>query len=474
MDFSQDYVQIINGKSAPTEQTRHGVNPANKQALPPVPVATQQDLDNAVAAGKAAFETWSRTPFEERQKATIAYADAVEAHSAALVELLTREQGRPTEQAWMEVGGAPEWIRGLASIPLPDEVIEDNEQHTVVNRNTPLGVVAAIVPWNFPIRLAVGKIAPAVLTGNVVIVKPSPFTPYCGLKLVELAQQFFPPGVVQSLSGDDNLGPWITSHPGIDKINFTGSTATGKKVVQSASQTLKRVTLELGGNDPAIILPDVNVEKVADQIATFAFLNTGQICLNIKRIYVHESIYDKFKEAMVKSVDGYVVGDGSQPTTTHGPIQNAMQYARVKTFFDDIEVQGWKAVAGGKIEESAGYFIHPTIIDNPPEDSRIVVEEPFGPIVPLLKWSDEKDVIERANNTVNGLGASVWGKDLDRAGKVAKQLQAGTVWVNTHFELSPLAPFGGHKESGLGSEWGVDGMKAHCNAQVLFFKKTAA
>ncbi|KAJ4152144.1 hypothetical protein NW765_017653 [Fusarium oxysporum] len=232
----------------------------------------------------------------------------------------------------------------------------------------------------------------------------SPFTPYGGLKLVELAQKFFPPGVVQSLSGDDHLGPWITSHPGIDKISFTGSTATGKAVVRSAISTLKRVTLELGGNDPAITFPDVDIEKTAEKVAFFAFLNSGQICLNLKRIFVHESIYADFKAAIVKQVKSFTLGDGSKQGVTHGPLQNVAQFERVKTYFNDIEKEGWNVAVGGKIEPLAGYFINPTIIDRPPETSRIVVEEPFGPIVPMLSWKEEDEVIQRANNTTMGLG----------------------------------------------------------------------
>ncbi|WYZ39875.1 hypothetical protein EsH8_IV_000216 [Colletotrichum jinshuiense] len=471
LSFQENFVQIIDGKPSSTEKTRHGINPANLEAKPEVPVATSSDVDRAVAAAKDAFKIWSKVPYEERRKAVLAYADAVDRLRSQFRDLLISEQGKPIPQADAETDSAISWIRGMANIDLPEDVVEDSETRTIITRYTPLGVVGAIVPWNFPLLLATGKIAPALLTGNVIIIKPSPFTPYCGLKLVELAQEFFPPGVVQSLSGDDNLGPWLTSHPGIDKISFTGSTTTGKLVMQSASKTLKRVTLELGGNDPAIVFPDVDVDKVAEKVAFFAFLNSGQICLNLKRIYVHESIFEQFKESLVKHVKGYSVGDGSQKGVTHGPLQNSMQYERVKTFFKDIKSQGWQVAVGGEIETSQGYFITPTVIDRPPETSRIVVEEPFGPIVPLLSWKDEDEVIARANDTSMGLGASVWTNDLDKAARVAKQIQAGNVWINTHFDLSPAAPFGGHKESGIGTEWGINGLKGFCNVQTLFMNK---
>ncbi|KAJ5041516.1 uncharacterized protein L3040_005101 [Drepanopeziza brunnea f. sp. 'multigermtubi'] len=333
------------------------------------------------------------------------------------------------------------------------------------------------------------KIAPAVVTGNAIIIKPSPFTPYSGLKLVELAQNFFPPGVVQSLSGDDNLGPWITSHPGIDKISFTGSTRTGKLVAASAAKTLKRVTLELGGNDAAIVCADVDIEKVAPEIANFAFLNSGQICLCIKRIFIHKSIYEPFLEALARHAETLRVGDGFAPDTFCGPLQNSMQYERVKGFFADIEKEQWTVAFGGKVENTSGYFINPTIIDNPADDSRIVTEEPFGtlvrvhttlakangilvgPIVPTLCWESEVEVVERANATDMGLGASVWSKDVESASRIARQLEAGTVWVNNHFDLSPMAPFGGFKESGWGVEMGVAGLKAMCNSQTLMINK---
>jgi len=363
------------------------------------------------------------------------------------------------------------WLAETAKLKIPEEVVEDTEDRSVIQRYTPLGVVAAIVPWNFPIQLACGKIAPAVLTGNCIIVKPSPFTPYCGLKLAELAQKFFPPGVIQALSGDDSLGPWLTAHPGIDKISFTGSTATGKKVMESASKTLKRVTLELGGKDPAIICKSVDIAKTAPTIATLAFLNSGQICLALKRIYIHESIYNEFRDAMVAYTKTLKVGDGMEDGVFLGPIQNSMQYDRVQGFFDDVEKEGMKVAVGGKSKDSEGYFISPTIIDNPKEDSRLVQEEPFGPILPILSWSDEDEVIDRANNTRMGLGASVWTTDLEEASRIARRLDAGSVWVNAHLEVGPHFAFGGHKESGIGSEWGVGGLKAFCNVQTLYMKK---
>lgn len=392
---------------------------------------------------------------------------------------------------------AAQWIRGINKIDIQEEVLEDLEDRTVITRYTPLGVVGTIVPWNYPIAIAIEKISPALVTGNTIIVKPSPFTPYCSLKMVELAQQFFPPGVIQVLSGDDNLGPWITSHPGIDKITFTGSTATGKKVMESASKSLKRITLELGGNDPAIVCKDVDIAKVAPAIAQLAFLNSGQVCLAIKRIYIHESIYSEFRAAMIEATKQMQIGDGFKDGVFLGPIQNEIQYERVRGFFDDIEKQGQKIAVGGEFEQSQGYFVQPTIVDNPSQSSRIVLEEPFGmsplmilcliqsnalhvfklmtdfvgPILPIMPWSTEEEVIKRANDTQTGLGASVWSADLKQAAHLARQLEAGNVWVNAHLEVSPAFPFSGHKQSGIGSEGGIVGLKSFCNLQSLFLKK---
>jgi acyl-CoA reductase-like NAD-dependent aldehyde dehydrogenase len=242
-------------------------------------------------------------------------------------------------------------------------------------------------------------------------------------------------------------------------------------VLESASKTLKRVTLELGGKDPAVVCKSVDIAATAPKIATFAFINSGQICIALKRIYIHEDIYDEFRDAMVAYTKTLKVGDGMEDGVFMGPIQNSMQYNRVQGFFDDIEKQGQKVAVGGKVPDSAGYFINPTIIENAKEDSRLVVEEPFGPIVPILSWKDEEDVIERANNTKMGLGASVWSNDMEEADRIAKRLDAGTVWVNAHAETDPKFAFGGHKESGIGTEYGIGGLKAFCNVQTFHIKK---
>jgi len=383
------------------------------------------------------------------------------------------EQGKPLGLAQTEVSMTLTWLRTFATMQIPEEVLDDNDERTIYSTHPPLGVVGAIVPWNWPILLGLGKVGPALMTGNVVIMKPSPYTSYCDLKLGELAFSVFPPGVFQVLSGGDELGPWMTAHPGIDMISFTGSIATGKRVAASCAATLKRYVLELGGNDAAIVCGDVDIAKCLPKIATLAFLNSGQICMLAKRIYVHESIYDRFRDAMVDFTRNNIkTGGGFEPDVVVGPIQNSMQFELVKDMYSEIERQGWKVALEGKVREtSRGYFIEPAIIDNPPEDSRIVVEEPFGPIVPLLKWSSEEDVIERANALKTGLGTSVWSKDVARAEKMARQISAGSVWVNSHFDVAPNVPFGGHKESGVGMEWGIEGFRHFTNSRSIWVWK---
>ncbi|MGQ4615702.1 aldehyde dehydrogenase family protein [Nocardia sp. R7R-8] len=462
------YVNTINGESRDSATRAAVYNPATGQVFTEVPIATQADLDEAVAAARAAFPAWSATPLSERQAIVSAIGDRLEQHAEEFLALLTAEQGKPRGMAEWEVYGSVAWFREIAKQALPEEVLEDTPERKVISRHTPLGVVGAIVPWNFPILLAVWKIAPALVSGNTIIVKPSPFTPLCDLKLVELVQDLLPPGVLSALSGDDDLGKWMTAHPGIAKIAFTGSTETGKHVMASAAGTLKRLTLELGGNDPAIVLPDVDPEKVAPQIFWAAFQNNAQFCNAAKRVYIHDDVYDAVRDALVAYAKTVVVGDGSLPETQLGPIQNRPQLDKVAEYFADCKANGYTFALGGEIDtESGGWFVPVTLVDNPPEDSRLVAEEPFGPILPLLRWSDEADVIARANDTLWGLGASVWGNDLAAVERIGRQLEAGTVWLNEIHQYSPHQVFGGHKQSGIGAENSLHGLAEYTNHQTI-------
>lgn len=471
MNFDNDYRMLIGGQLVSGSATLDVVNPANEEVVGSVPDATSADLDNAIGAARAAFPGWAGTPIEERKAKLAALGQAIMANADPLMRLLTKEQGKPHAEAQGEVMGAGYWLMAASQLDLPVTVNEDSDDRYSETRHVPLGVVGAIAPWNFPMILAMFKVGPALLAGNTMVLKPSPFTPLATLKFGELAAELLPPGVLNIVTGGDDLGPWMTSHPGFDKISFTGSTATGKRVMQSAAPTLKRVTLELGGNDAAIVMPDVDVEKVAEELFWAAFRNNGQICIATKRMYVHQDIYDQLRDALVAYAKTVKVGDGSEQGTQIGPINNKQQYARVLELIQDAKDRGYKFLVGGEKADVPGYFIPVTILDNPPEDSRIVQEEQFGPVLPLIKFDDYNDVIARANATDYGLGGSVWGNDEDKAFEIAQRIASGTVWVNETQHLSPMAAFGGMKQSGVGVEGGVEGLLEYTNAQTIVRKK---
>jgi len=474
MKFDSDFTMTIGGKAVAGASSFEVLNPANEKVIARAPDCSRAQLDEAVAAARAAFPAWSATPIEKRREALLAIAGTLAANAEPLKRLLTAEQGKPHDDAAGDILGGAYWCQAISSLDLPVTVVEDTAERRGETRHVPIGVVGAIAPWNFPIVLAMFKVAPALLAGNTVVLKPSPFTPLTTLKVGELLRGVLPDGVLNIVTGGDDLGPWITSHPGIDKVSFTGSTQTGRKVMQSAAATLKRITLELGGNDAAIVMPDVDVEKVAEQLFWAAFKNTGQICIATKRMYVHKDIYEPLKAALVAYAKTVKVGDGAEQGAQLGPIQNRLQYQRVLELIEDARAKGYKFLIGGEKSEAPGYFVPVTIIDNPPEDSRIVQEEQFGPVLPLLKFDDLDDVIARANATPYGLGGSVWTADEDKAAEIASRLATGTVWINESQHLSPLAAFGGHKQSGLGVEGALEGLLEYTNTQTIFLKKAAA
>lgn len=348
---------------------------------------------------------------------------------------------------------------GAASQELSDEVQHEDETLKIVSTYHPIGVVGAITPWNFPLVLAAAKIAAALVTGNCIIVKPSPLTPCATLKFAELAISVLPPGVLQALNGDNDLGRLITIHPGIDKITFTGSTATGRLVAANAAKTLKRVTLELGGNDASIVCPDVDVKTVAPKIAAGVFFHSGQMCVATKRVYVHQDIFPEFRDAFVEAVRNIEIEVSSEIPTMFSPMQNELQYNIVNGLINDSRQNGYTLLRGDQAdEEHPGFFILPVVVDQPPEDSKVVQMEQFGPIIPLSTWSSEADVIERVNGVDTGLGSCVWAKDVGNAQRIARQLEVGTVWINSTEIPDPRGYFSGWKQSGIGGEWGETGL----------------
>ena len=468
------YANLIGGEMVTTDATLDVVNPATEQVIAQVPACGKDELDRAVDAARVAFESWRKTTPEERQKVVLGIAAAIKDNADELFRLLTSEQGKPHAQAQQEIYGAAGLAKAQAGLTLDDVINQDDDPRLSRTRRVPVGVVGGIVPWNFPIMMAIQKIVPALVAGCTIVLKPSPFTPLTTLRIAELIKDVVPAGTVNIITGEDSLGPLITEHPGIDKITFTGSTATGKKIMEGAARDLKRITLELGGNDASIVLPDADVEKVAEQLFWSSFSNAGQVCIAAKRIYIHEDIYDDLSRAIADYAKGVTVGDGSQQGTGVGPIQNRKQFERVCDLIQDAKDNGYSFLTGGDTDPSGtGYYVPITILDNPPEDARIVAEEQFGPVMPLMKFSSVDEAIARANASQYGLAGAIWSKDTDAAVEIAEQLETGTVWINEFMHLSPLAPFGGHKQSGFGAEYGIDGLKEFTYPQVITVKRDA-
>src|SRR5438874_10553452 len=456
----------LDGQAAPTAATFDVLNPATNEVYAQAPECSKEQLDAAMESASKAYRDWKADEGARRDALRQAAAVLLGA-SGDLAPVLTGEQGKPLSDANLEIFAAGMWLQYYADLEVPREVIQDDDSAFVEVVRRPLGVVAAITPWNFPVTLASWKIAPALLAGNTLVLKPSPFTPLSTLKIGELLRDVFPPGVFNVVSGGDELGAWMTSHPVPRKISFTGSVATGKKVAASAAPDLKRVTLELGGNDPAILLDDVDPSTVADRVYRYAFANNGQICSAIKRVYVPAAMYDEVVEVMATQARSHKVGDGTDPDTQLGPINNRPQYERVSELVADALKGGARAVAGGKPIDSPGNFFEPTILADIADGTRIVDEEQFGPALPVIPYRDVDDAVERANATHFGLSGSVWSGDADRAAEVAERLECGTAWVNTHLALAPHQPFGGAKWSGIGVENGPWGLYGFTELQVL-------
>lgn len=466
------YKLSIYGQLVASQSSFDVFNPATNEVIAQAPQATAAQLEEAIEGAALAFKSWSTLEWQQRSDYLLRYADALEARQEELITLLTLEQGKPRHsQAKSEVEAAIYWVREVAKRHIPVEIIEDTDQHVVEVHHTPLGVVGAITPWNFPVLLGLWKVAPCLITGNTMVMKPSPYTPLTSLFFGEIAQGVLPAGVLSVVSGGNELGQIMTEHPAIAKISFTGSTATGKRVMASGASNLKRITLELGGNDAAVVLADADWQAIVQPLFWAAFGNSGQWCIAVKRLYVHSSIHAAFTAAFVEYAKTVKVGDGMDPTTDLGPIQNRMQYDKLVELFEDTRQQGYTVAIGGVIDQGlAGNFVPVTVVDNPPEHSRIVQEEPFGPILPIIAFDDVEEVIAKVNASPFGLAGSVWGSR-EAAIAVAKRMETGTVWVNEIHIHGIDIPFGGHKLSGMGVENGQEGLAGFTNTKSYLFKK---
>ncbi|CCM79209.1 aldehyde dehydrogenase family protein [Rhizobium mesoamericanum] len=461
---------IIDGKPITGERSFSVLNPATGIEAGRVPNMGAAELNAAVAAAKAAFPTWSAKGDQELQAACAAVTARIEAHAEELARLITLEQGKPLNglgSRW-EMGGTVAWAGYTTALTLPPKVLQDNSEGRVELYRKPLGVVGSITPWNFPVMIAIWHVMPALRTGNTVVIKPSPLTPLATLRLVEIMNEVLPPGVLNVVTGDDgefNIGAAMSAHPDISKIVFTGSCATGQKVMRSAAETMKRLTLELGGNDAGIVLPDADPQAIAEGLFWGAFINNGQTCAAMKRLYVHESIHDAVCDALVAYARNVPVGDGMEEGSVLGPVQNRMQFEKLSRLVSDAKERGLVLLGG---EPGEGLFFPPTIVAGLKNGDPLVDEEQFGPALPIIKYSSVDEAIAFANDSANGLGGSVWSSDISAAKAVASRMQCGSVWVNKHGAIQPNAPFGGVKASGFGVEFAEEGLQEYTNIQVVF------
>ena len=435
------------------------LDPATGEAFDEAPDQHPDELDAVVGRAHEAWRGWRADP-AARTTALLAAADAVEAAGADLAPLLTREQGKPLAESHAEVARTAARLRYFADLyPGPRPITDGRAMRSEI-RWRPLGPVAAIVPWNFPLQLASAKFAPALAAGNTVVLKPSPFTPLATRLLGSVISAALPEDVLTVVTGREPLGARLASHPGIRHVTFTGSIPTGRAVAQGAAASLARVTLELGGNDAAILLEDVDVEQIADRLFWAAFRNCGQVCMAVKRVYAPARLYNDVVEALAQRAKTTVVRPGLEPGSQLGPVNNAAQLARVEGYAARALADGARAAAGGHRLDRPGYFFAPTVLADVPPDSPVVMQEQFGPVLPVLSYTSLDEAIEAANGTGFGLGGSVWGTDLDRAEAVADRLECGTAWINHHAELSLAQPFAGVKDSGVGvpgGPWGLYG-----------------
>ena len=439
----QSFANTVNGRPVTSSSSFESKNPATGETLGLVPRSTREQVAEAIAAARAAQPAWAALPDEKRCALLQQVADVLKDNADALAQWVTREQGKPlggvgpgqVPGSRFELWGCEAWTRVPASLPMPvDVAFEDDTRRDELHRK-PFGVIAAIAPWNWPLMIAIWQIIPSLRAGNTVVLKPSEYTSIGTLEMVRLIAAVLPAGVLNTVSGDGEVGAALVDNPGVDKIMFTGSGATGAKIAAVAAKHLTPTTMELGGNDAAIVLDDAVVTEL---------------------------------KALATAMP---MGDGMKPETVIGPIQNGMQFKKVSDLVDQARQGGATIVCGGKAPGGPGYFYPLTLVTDIGDGASLVDQEQFGPVLPIIKYRSVDEAVASANRLDVGLGASVWSRDVAKAKAVATRLQAGTVWINQHGMVHPMVPFGGSKKSGWGVEFGAEGLKAVTQPQVISVPK---
>ncbi|WP_207309126.1 aldehyde dehydrogenase family protein [Desulfobacter hydrogenophilus] len=470
-----EYALVINGEKVVSKETFDVINPATGEVFAACPKASVDQLDQAVAAAGKALPAWSALADEKRVEYLQQIAGVIEKNMAELSQLITLEQGKTQSGpgANFEVGGCMAWTQVTASLKLEDELIDDNPEDTIELTRKPVGVVGSITPWNWPLLIAVWHIMPALRVGCTVVIKPASYTPLSTLRLVELINDILPAGVLNVVAGSSEIGNVMSAHKGIDKIVFTGSVEVGQTIMQRAAGNLKTLTLELGGNDAGIVLPGTDIEPLLEPLFWGCFINAGQTCACLKRLFVHEDDYEEVCQKFADYVSKIPVGDGMDEANLIGPLANAAQFDIIRKYVDDARQKGARVLCGGEPMPGNGYFYPLTLVADVTDDMDLVKEEQFGTALPIIKYTTIDEAVERANAVDVGLGGSAWGNDVQQAKAVAQRLEAGTVWINAHGKLHPMAPFGGVKLSGIGTEFGLEGLKAYTTIQVVSVAKPA-
>jgi acyl-CoA reductase-like NAD-dependent aldehyde dehydrogenase len=457
---------LVDGRLVGSSTTFPVVDPTTGEELARCPAASTELVDEAVAAAQAAAPAWVRLG-EERRGYMQAIAEVIASHREPLATVLAYERAKTYRDCLSEIDLAITMVDYYRSATIPVDVISDTPTERVTVVREPIGVVAAISPWNSPFQSVVHKMAVGLLVGNTVVSKPSPFTPLSSLALAGLLRDVLPPGVVGMVAGGDDVGEAMCRHPGVNLISFTGSIATGRRIMAAAAPTLTRLSLELGGNDAAIVLPDVDVVRTVPKLYHGAFIFTGQVCAAIKRLYVHADVYESTVEGLESLAKEERLGGPFDEGVTMGPLATRLQRDRVADLVDDAVAHGATVRSGGAVPDRPGFFYPPTIVTGVGRGVRLVDEEQFGPVLPVIPYDDVEWALAEANDSEYGLGGSIWTADLDRGAQLAARMSTGSVWVNRHPNVRPEVPFGGFRQSGLGRERGTAGIEHNCELKVI-------